>query len=699
MSTTASADKRKTGGARSGRRQRLRLDKTPYSYQFGALTVLLLLAAGAQWVVKGPLASTGYGSVIIAVAGVVLAGLFTWVAGRALYHYLASAKSAVVVLTAAMVLTGVGTVVLQGISEADFTSRYGSFAGPLLWLGLNDVFHSYPFTLLLIMLGATSTITVIRRRKTLLRWRHFGLLLTHISVVALLIGAAIGTMTGSKGMIHLETGRSGNSYVPDVRPGEAKRPPVQLGFDVRLDHFELDNYTAEYKVYTYESDGAGDYDMVASEEPEVGKTAGVPAPDADIQVTVKKVFKRARQVSAWVPASTPAERASKPGPAAKIEMFRGDTVVASGWLQDTEKVLRDPGQRFEMHLAWTAPDDAALSKLALPSAQSEFEIAQPDGSKVAVEPGKTFELADGRVVQVRKFLPDFVYDNTSGQAVSRSNEPRNPALVVDVSNPAAGGAPKTFYLFAMAEMRKMMQRSDHGRTDLLFHHHPGARSVSRSIVVVGATSERIVVEAGKVLERKPMAWGKRFAPLADNKDLSLVVDKPIPSAVHRATWQDVAKGPENPAVELEVVRSGERGTFVLPARGSKPIPIGGKRILVYREKPNKVRNYKSTVTVLKQGKPVLTTLMQVNHPLSYGGFEFYQSNYDPKNPRYSGLQVVRDPGLFLVNIAFWVLMYGVLHTVMLRRWTPPWERNRRRRKRKDQPGKPTDAGDGTEVAA
>ena len=451
MSTTASADKRKTGGARSGRRQRLRLDKTPYSYQFGALTVLLLLAAGAQWVVKGPLASTGYGSVIIAVAGVVLAGLFTWVAGRALYHYLASAKSAVVVLTAAMVLTGVGTVVLQGISEADFTSRYGSFAGPLLWLGLNDVFHSYPFTLLLIMLGATSTITVIRRRKTLLRWRHFGLLLTHISVVALLIGAAIGTMTGSKGMIHLETGRSGNSYVPDVRPGEAKRPPVQLGFDVRLDHFELDNYTAEYKVYTYESDGAGDYDMVASEEPEVGKTAGVPAPDADIQVTVKKVFKRARQVSAWVPASTPAERASKPGPAAKIEMFRGDTVVASGWLQDTEKVLRDPGQRFEMHLAWTAPDDAALSKLALPSAQSEFEIAQPDGSKVAVEPGKTFELADGRVVQVRKFLPDFVYDNTSGQAVSRSNEPRNPALVVDVSNPAAGRAPKPFNHFARAD--------------------------------------------------------------------------------------------------------------------------------------------------------------------------------------------------------------------------------------------------------
>ena len=675
------------------RKKRLRFDKTPYSKQFGVLAVVSLLAAAAQWLLNGPMAAVPNGELMFAGVGLVGLGVAAWLWGEALYHYLASARSAVLILTTAAVMTGIGTVVLQGISEAEFASRYGSFAGPLLLLGFDDVFHSYPFMLLLILLGATSTITVIRRRRTLLRWRHFGLLLTHLSVVALLIGAAIGTATGSKGMLHLEVGRSANGYVPDAKADTPAAPRVELGFDVRLDEFQLDNYEAEYKVYTYESDPTGEQKMVSSEDPKVGAKVGSPEPGTNVEVKVKRVFKRAREKTTWVSASTPAEKAAKPGPAARVEMYQGPQRVASGWLQDTEKVLRDPKGRFELRLEATEPDAAALATLAKAGGKAAYELKTGTGETMGVRPGNSYELADGRMVQVEDFLPDFVFDNTSGKAVSRSNSPRNPALVVGVIDPRqTPPTQRTYYLFANPEMRKLMQGSEHGKTDLVFEFNAGAQNIGRSVVIAADKAERIIVEDGRVVGREAMVWGKPFAATATDPDLTLTMHEPVLAAVHRAEWEEAESGPDNPAIEVEAIRGADRASFVLLGKSSPPVQLSPKRVLVYHEKPNKVRNYKSTITVLEDNKPVMTRLMQVNDPQSYKGFDFYQSNYDPKNPRYSGLQVVHDPGLLLVNIAFWVLMYGVMHTVMLRRWTPWWERKRGRRKG-------SDGGDAEEVTA
>lgn len=40
-----------------------------------------------------------------------------------------------------------------------------------------------------------------------------------------------------------------------------------------------------------------------------------------------------------------------------------------------------------------------------------------------------------------------------------------------------------------------------------------------------------------------------------------------------------------------------------------------------------VRDWKSTLTVIENEKPILSKVIEVNHPLSYKGFVFYQSNY------------------------------------------------------------------------
>jgi cytochrome c biogenesis protein ResB len=50
----------------------------------------------------------------------------------------------------------------------------------------------------------------------------------------------------------------------------------------------------------------------------------------------------------------------------------------------------------------------------------------------------------------------------------------------------------------------------------------------------------------------------------------------------------------------------------------------------------------------------------VNDPLSYKGYSFYQSNYRKEDPTYSGILVVRDPGLPVVWAGFVMVCAGVI---------------------------------------
>jgi cytochrome c biogenesis protein len=57
-----------------------------------------------------------------------------------------------------------------------------------------------------------------------------------------------------------------------------------------------------------------------------------------------------------------------------------------------------------------------------------------------------------------------------------------------------------------------------------------------------------------------------------------------------------------------------------------------------------VRDWKSTLTVLEGGQDIRTQTIEVNHPLSFRGFMFYQSQYgyDWENPRFELLAQKKD---------------------------------------------------------
>lgn len=88
-----------------------------------------------------------------------------------------------------------------------------------------------------------------------------------------------------------------------------------------------------------------------------------------------------------------------------------------------------------------------------------------------------------------------------------------------------------------------------------------------------------------------------------------------------------------------------------------------KFLLAYR---GMVRDYISDLAVIENGKIVAEKNVEVNHPLHFGGYYFYQHSYDAQAAQYSILMVVSDTGLGLVYGGYVMLCAGVIWHFWLR---------------------------------
>ena len=515
-----------------------------YSAQATGVAAVLAVATALQHLFAHQPSPTVLG---LSVAAVAVAAVWLGIKrGKQVYFWLSTVQAGVVLMTALMVCTILGTVILQGLPAEDFARRYGALAAPLQAMALTDVFHAWFFRALAGLLALASAVSIVRRQHTLLRWRNLGILSAHVSVLVVLAGALLGTLMGAKGMIHLQVGESAGNFRVDAKAQAKGQPPqVQgLGFAVRLDKFELDRHAQEFNFYTYGRNDKGEYTMISSDRPRKGATVGQPAPGSGVQVTVTRVLNNA--------------------------------------------VRQLVGARHSIKLR--------------------------DGQSIAVEPGKTYDIADGYKLLVERWLPDFSMDMASKTASSKSDEPNNPALVVRIAPPGEEpAAAKLQYLFGREDMREMMGQGGHGNG-----------------------------------QGSPFAY---YFELANAT----------------SAWIEGPLGGYSPAVEVEVKWPGSvPEKAMLRGKDSPPIKLGADRMLSFHEKPNDIKNYNSTLTILQGGKEILTQRIQVNKPLRYQGIDFYQSNYDPDNPNYSGLQVVKDPGLPIAEFGLWLLFFGTLHAVALR---------------------------------
>ena len=86
---------------------------------------------------------------------------------------------------------------------------------------------------------------------------------------------------------------------------------------------------------------------------------------------------------------------------------------------------------------------------------------------------------------------------------------------------------------------------------------------------------------------------------------------------------------------------------------------GAPEIILQRPAQS-IREYKSELVVMRDGAEAVRKVIEVNDPLHYGGYHFYQSSYDPEGHRYTVLTVVSDRGLAAVYVGMGLLVVGMV---------------------------------------
>jgi cytochrome c biogenesis protein ResB len=83
-------------------------------------------------------------------------------------------------------------------------------------------------------------------------------------------------------------------------------------------------------------------------------------------------------------------------------------------------------------------------------------------------------------------------------------------------------------------------------------------------------------------------------------------------------------------------------------------------VAVFEKKSDDIRAFRSRVSILENGAAVRQETLAVNHPLIHRGYWLYQSNYRPEDPSYSGILVMKDPGLGIVYAGFVMVSLGMI---------------------------------------
>lgn len=114
----------------------------------------------------------------------------------------------------------------------------------------------------------------------------------------------------------------------------------------------------------------------------------------------------------------------------------------------------------------------------------------------------------------------------------------------------------------------------------------------------------------------------------------------------------------SPAVQLVATRDGQLLEKLLRADPPEALFLDDRRALVFERREGEVKAFLSTITATR-GADALNAQVAVNAPVTFAGWTLYQVNHDPRDPSYSGLEAVHDPGVAWVFVGFALISLGV----------------------------------------
>ena len=488
-------------------------------------------------------------------------------------------------------------------------------------------------------------------------------------MVTVLAGGWIGSHYGFKGVIDLHEGQA----VQEARllgkggiPGEG-RP---LGFSLMLEKFDVEHYTPEARFYVYERDaaggeGKGKYRVIRSfgmEEALAKRSLGTDGSSFHL-IKAYPDFMQSTEVRA-VP-----EGAG--GPVLQLDFKQDERTFTAALLAGVpgrDAALLSP-QGPPARFVWDTPGAAEMQRYAEASPETHVVSLKAAGGgepeELVLGVGTTGRFSrDGFDVQVLEYLPDFGYDGNTKKASTRSQDPNNPALHVKIRDLKTGEEHLSWLFSRMPDF-------GHGQAEggakpagprFVYRYEPAHRPAERELLILGAARQLWGLEKGRVLRQAPLeAW----AAVCDG--LPVAGMQVHPSAVVEAVPGTRSAAWENPVADIVLEEGGAARKLRLAAGHAQPVPLAdGKTFLALEMRADEPKAFRSSLAVLEDGKKVAGKTIVVNDPLRYRGFMFYQSNFRKEDPTYSGIQVVKDPGLGVVFAGFAMMSAGVIFVYYIR---------------------------------
>jgi len=84
----------------------------------------------------------------------------------------------------------------------------------------------------------------------------------------------------------------------------------------------------------------------------------------------------------------------------------------------------------------------------------------------------------------------------------------------------------------------------------------------------------------------------------------------------------------------------------------------------YAADPRAVSEFVSRIRLIEAGLNTRASV-RVNHPITHRGFRIYQLGYNPDDPTWSALLLVKDPGVPAIYSGFVMLLVGLITTLYL----------------------------------
>lgn len=387
-------------------------------------TTLLVTVAVLVGVVAGAFVPPGP-QVLVAATAIAMALVFAMAAfvGKRIRETMGAFRFTATLLVALAVLAILGTLILQGKSPEVYRTRYRAIAPLILALRFDDIFHGLPFALLMALFCVAVLFAAALRWP--IRARRLGFFFIHLGLLVSLAGAAASSTLSIRGRIDLYAGGDVASHVRVTKAGVPTGTVEPLGFDLKLDKFDLVNYESEFRIGYYELKNVRDEEGQAAEQWRL-KTSFEPdtkrhlLPGGD-SFQLAAIYPDFAQVATAVPAASGA-------PALQITVAGHTT-----WLTPGDEPILAPNGSVAVVFEGErpAPIEGVATSVLVSASDKKVFVHREDGESAA-------DLTDGLailggLVKFGPLLPSAERKFAPGTA---STEWRNPAVQLVVKEGA-----------------------------------------------------------------------------------------------------------------------------------------------------------------------------------------------------------------------------------------------------------------------